>query len=75
MTVDDTQWAEVHWNCKEQDTSTTGKDIDGDDDVFVYESEENPAEEQFGDWTGVERDRRLAYLIIGALRPEGLLST
>ena len=78
MTVDDTQWAEVHWNCNENNTKTT-KAVEGDtgsdDDVIAYESEEDPSQKQSGDWIGVERDRRSAFLIIGALRSEGLLLT
>ena len=74
VTVDDTQWAEVHWNCNEPiKSTTTSSQIDND--VFAYETEEDPSQKQSGDWTGVERDRRSAFLIVGALRPEGMLST
>jgi hypothetical protein len=45
-----------------------------DDDVYVYADEEQAEEEpRKGDWTGVERDRRSAFLIMGALRGEGLV--
>jgi hypothetical protein len=50
--------------------------VDGrlNDDVFVYADEERAATEpRKGDWTGVERDRRSAFLIMAALRQEGLV--
>ena len=74
VTVDETQWAEVHWNCKEV-IAKPNEDNKEVDEVFAYETEEDPSQKQSGDWTGIERDRRSAFLIVGALRPEGMLST
>lgn len=71
--VDDVQWAEIHWNVSEASKSTTDA-TQADDDVFAYESEEDPSLRQLGDWTGIDRDRRSAFLIVGTLRPEGMLS-
>lgn len=42
-----------------------------EDDIYA-EDDDQPATRK-GDWEGVERDRRSAYLIIGALKQEGLL--
>ena len=75
VTVDETQWAEVLWNCKEVGGRPNEENKETDDDVFAYETEEDPSQKQPGDWTGIERDRRSALLIVGALRPEGMLST
>lgn len=41
------------------------------DSIHVYGDEE--VKSRKGDWTGIERDRRSAFLIIGALRSEGIL--
>ncbi|KAI5125007.1 hypothetical protein M0805_007431 [Coniferiporia weirii] len=80
VTVDDSQWEEVQWNCigTEDKTDDFKKaDVDRDDikndDIYVYEDEEDPSIKQKGDWTGVDRDRRSAFLIIGALKSEGIL--
>ncbi|THH10239.1 hypothetical protein EW145_g1467 [Phellinidium pouzarii] len=80
VTVDDSQWEEVQWNCNETEyqddglkkADTTDEDRE-DDDIYAYEDEEDPSVKQKGDWTGVDRDRRSAFLIIGALKSEGIL--
>jgi hypothetical protein len=41
------------------------------DDVYVYGVP--PSRARKGDWQGIDRDRRAAFLIIGALKSEGLL--
>jgi hypothetical protein len=41
------------------------------DDVYVHGVP--PSRARKGDWQGIDRDRRAAFLIIGALKSEGLL--
>ena len=79
VTVSEMHWAEVHWNCHETEQNESGENQqkngeDEDGDVFAYESDDS-SKKQPGDWTGTERDRRSAFSIVGALRPEGMLST
>lgn len=79
VTIADFQWEEVTWN--QTDFSEHSEDMEfddskrkeDDDDLFVYDDEEDTSKRRNGDWTGVERDRRSAFLIIGALRSEGIL--
>jgi hypothetical protein len=42
------------------------------DDVYVTGNQDVSLKRK-GDWVGVERDRRSAFLIIGALKSEGIL--
>lgn len=42
------------------------------DDIYVF-GDEGLISEKKGDWIGVDRDRRSAFLIIGALKSEGIL--
>lgn len=42
------------------------------DDIFVVGHEDIP-ESKRGDWLGLDRERRSAFVILGALRSEGLL--
>lgn len=70
----------MQWNCDdseesdvEQTKNDKGPEFHQDDDVYVYGDEEDPSEKQKGDWTGIDRDRRSAFLIIGSLKSEGIL--
>ena len=71
VTVSDFEWAEVIFYEKEEGESGEKKEEAGDDIWVSGEDEENVYKP--GDWVGVERDRRSAYLIIGALRSEGII--
>lgn len=84
VTVPDSQWEEVLWNrTDDEDTEEelNGKPkanshgADAEDDIYAYEDEEdaNADVKRKGDWVGVDRDRRSAFLIIGALKSEGIL--
>ena len=80
VTISDAQWEDVLWDREEEERAL--KEVaqmkdknhrgEGDDDVFVYGDEDIPVKRR-GDWTGVDRDRRSAFLIIGALKSEGIL--
>lgn len=68
--VRDSQWEEMLWD--EPDEDEEQKPAKKEEDDIYAEDDDQPATRK-GDWEGVERDRRSAYLIIGALKQEGLL--
>ncbi|KAF8716684.1 hypothetical protein AX14_012248 [Amanita brunnescens Koide BX004] len=63
VTISDTQWEDVLWDREEGDSRaeivTESVYVCGDEDVTSKKK---------GDWTGIDRDRRSAYLIMGALK-------
>jgi len=71
VTISDAQWEEVvFWD---QDDEIEPKEEENkDDDIYISGDAEKSVHKP-GDWVGVDRDRRSAYLIIGALRSEGIL--
>jgi len=77
VTISDDQWEDVLWD-READAQRTGKQQDcigkvrEEDDIFVLPEHDLPIHSK-GDWVGVDRDRRSAYLIIGALKSDGLI--
>lgn len=74
VTISDTQWEDVLWD-REEHESINKQDQPGDeslDDIYVYGNEDVPVKKR-GDWVGVDRDRRSAFLIMGALKSEGIL--
>jgi hypothetical protein len=75
VTISDSQWEDVLWE-REEDVDKVEEDTkmkEDEDDIYAYGDEETRADKEQGDWVGVDRDRRSAYLIIGALRSEGIL--
>jgi len=78
VTISDAQWEDVLWNREEEETrksaeAATKPDISGgEDDIYVYGDEEDKTDRP-GDWAGIDRDRRSAFLIMGALKSEGIL--
>ncbi|KAI0669893.1 hypothetical protein C8Q78DRAFT_1154509 [Trametes maxima] len=79
VTIGDAQWDEILWDEPEggelaHDVPNPQKgDGDDDDDGDIYAAEGDLPATRKGDWVGVERDRRSAFLIIGALKQEGLI--
>jgi hypothetical protein len=71
VTVSDFEWAEVIFYENEEGENIEKKEGSEDDIWASGEDEETMFKP--GDWVGVERDRRSAYLIIGALRSEGII--
>ena len=76
--VDDMLWKEVYWNSDwvddtKTDLNKSDNGANGEEDIYSYEDEEDQSVKQYGDWTGVDRDRRSSFLIISALRSEGLV--
>jgi hypothetical protein len=78
VTIPPGQWDEVLYSgdssIDETDASRSG-DWEDDEEVLdgVYIHGVPPSKTKQGDWQGIERDRRAAFLIIGALKSEGLL--
>jgi len=75
VTISDSQWEEVLWDREEEAraqaaAAATEKDEETDDIYFLGDREQT---KQRGDWVGVDRDRRASFLIIGALKSEGIL--
>lgn len=82
VTIPPGQWEEVLYSGDPTEAESEGADEttkqpddntqeDIVDDVYVYGVP--PSRGRKGDWQGIDRDRRAAFLIIGALKSEGLL--
>lgn len=74
VAVTDSQWEEVLWagDTEEQarKDAAENKEEEGNSIFFSGDHEEVV---QKGDWLGVDRDKKASFMIIGALRSEGLL--
>lgn len=73
VAVSDSQWEEVLWDREDEERLSREKEVEVDEDNIFVAGEEGLSGKKRGDWTGVDRDRRSAFLIIGALRSEGIL--
>ncbi|KAG6831602.1 hypothetical protein H0H92_009075 [Tricholoma furcatifolium] len=78
VTISDSQWEDVLWD-REQEDLNSGQQVEAKEDkveetedIYAFGDEDLP-EKKTKDWTGIDRDRRSAYLIMGALRSEGIL--
>ncbi|EPQ59266.1 hypothetical protein GLOTRDRAFT_114006 [Gloeophyllum trabeum ATCC 11539] len=71
VTISDSQWEEVLWDREQEEDNIEDKQEEIVDDIFVSGDQDLPVQRK-GDWIGLERDRRSAFLIIGALRSEGI---
>lgn len=73
VTISDAQWEEVvFWDQDEDGEQKEEKETIDDGDIYITGDVEKVVSKP-GDWVGVDRDRRSAYLIVGALRSEGLI--
>jgi hypothetical protein len=76
VTISDDQWEDVLWDREADEQRTRTEEGIGNtgegDDIYVLPDRDVPVHSK-GDWAGVDRDRRSAYLIIGALRSDGLI--
>ena len=77
VTISDSQWEDVLWEREQGEkvhnsTEKTEMASENPEDIYAYGDEDIP-QKQAKDWTGIDRDRRSAYLIMGALRSEGIL--
>lgn len=75
VTVGDSQWEEVLCDPDEEEKAETRKAAveDDPDDIFVYGDQNSSSSTSKGEWAGIDRDRRSAFMIMGALRSEGIL--
>ncbi|KAF8205014.1 hypothetical protein BJ912DRAFT_940012 [Pholiota molesta] len=75
VTISDAQWEDVLWDreeelkCMNMNNATPNSQSN---DPYAWD-EGDSVEWKEGDWVGVDRDQRSAFLIMGALRSEGLL--
>ncbi|KAI0053528.1 hypothetical protein FA95DRAFT_1632059 [Auriscalpium vulgare] len=73
VTISDEQWEDVLWDREQEEHAEKPAEISrGDDEIFIF-ADGDTSTHQKGDWVGVDRDRRSAYLIIGALKSEALI--
>jgi hypothetical protein len=73
VTISDDQWEDVLWDREADGQRTVNEFVcDEKEDIFVTPEDDGSSHSK-GDWGGVDRDRRSAYLIIGALRSDGLI--
>lgn len=73
VTISDAQWEDVLWDREEEvrGTKDTKPELPNND-PYAWDNTDVVDWKQ-GDWVGVDRDQRSAFLIMGALRSEGLL--
>ncbi|KAF4575056.1 Mediator of RNA polymerase II transcription subunit 20 [Pleurotus pulmonarius] len=77
VTSNDSQWAGVlsvredDEAARQQPVKESDVPVDDEDDIYAYGDDPPPPTK--GDWFGIDRDRRSAYLVMGGLRSEGLL--
>ncbi|KAL0949533.1 hypothetical protein HGRIS_009583 [Hohenbuehelia grisea] len=78
VSIGEDLWADVLWDREEEAMATAAqqqeeqkKSKDGEEDIYAFGNDPLPSTSK-GDWIGVKRDRRSAYLILGTLRGEGL---
>lgn len=71
VTIPPGQWDEVLYTGEALESQTDDPTEDIVDDIYVYGHP--PLHFRKGDWHGIDRERRAAFLIIGALKSEGLL--
>jgi len=77
LPVTDNQWEDGLYDTDDREERTSvrspGDDEESEDgDIYIMADKAIPTARK-GDWTGPYRDQRSAFLIIGALRTEGLL--
>ncbi|TDL29490.1 hypothetical protein BD410DRAFT_817582 [Rickenella mellea] len=76
ITISEAQWEEVLWKRSEpgdEEEKAEDQKMD-DDDPYIFENEEDAMDNaEKDDWVGIDRDRRSAFLIIAALKNEGIL--
>ena len=74
VTISDAQWQDVLWDREAEENAAreAEKEPKPTDDIYAV-GDDDVSTHRKGDWVGVDRDRRSAYLIIGALKSEGLI--
>jgi len=64
---------DAHWNDVLFDTDDRSEEDAANEENVYIDGEQAVPRSRKGDWTGTYRDQRSAYLIIGALKTEGIL--
>ncbi|KAF9457010.1 hypothetical protein BDZ94DRAFT_1228641 [Collybia nuda] len=78
VTISNLQWEDVLWDREEEEKENKNagqnwtEEGHDSDEIYIFGDEETPKKKR-DDWVGVDRDRRSSYLIMGALRSEGIL--
>lgn len=78
VTISGSVWEDTLWDREQEEEKMQAEALaqssvkDEEENIYVCGDEDIPTFRQ-GDWIGVDRDRRSAFLIIGALKSEGLL--
>ena len=75
VTISEAQLEEVLWDREEEQVEQQNPAAKDDpDDIFVSNADDRGIpSRQKGDWVGIDRDRISAFLMMGALRTEGIL--
>jgi len=73
VTISDAQWDDLLWDRDAETAASGGRERAEEADRVYVREDEGEDEDSSGDWVGTDRDRRSAYLIIGALKSEGLV--
>lgn len=78
VSMSDAQWEDVLIDRETEENQKVAQAsgesamaVDDEDDIYAYGDEAQGR--KIGDWVGVDRDRRSAYIVIGALKSEGLI--
>jgi hypothetical protein len=71
VTISDAQLEEVLWDREAEERGDKEIIVDTED-IYAFD-DEALSRKTDNDWIGVQRDRRSAYLIMGALKSEGIL--
>lgn len=71
VTISDAQLEEVLWDREAEERGDKEIIVDTED-IYAF-GDETLSRKTDNDWIGVQRDRRSAYLIMGALKSEGIL--
>jgi len=72
VTISDAQWEDVLWDRDDGKFLNKAEAKEENNDPYAWD-DTDVADWRQGDWVGVDRDQRSAFLIVGALRSEGLL--
>ena len=74
VTMSAENWADALWNSDAEDMPLVHKPSRKGEGADIYCTlGEDDEEEYQNDWVGVARDKRSAYLILGALKSDGLV--
>ena len=70
--ISDADWEDVLHGIDGREDRIILKDINDEEGLYITPDEVLPTAKK-GDWTGIYREQRSAFLIIGALKSEGVL--